>query len=368
MLYTFELSGEHQTLPVAEILGVLESRGLRSFIFAEYKQCLVLDISSESISDIEIFSLLKDDVANVLAMSHSISQVIGITEVDEEAVLHFAEQFPVGDYLKAGQTFAVRVRRLGDNSALKSLDIEGRIGGRIFRRGFRANLKNPEVVFRLTLSDKAVFGILVATVDRGSYEFRSPQRKPFFYPGVLMPRVARVLCNMAGVTKDSIVIDPFCGTAGILLEAGLLGARVFGTDAQEKIIAGADMNMSGYSITGELLPKEERSGGPVGSHIVYELIAGDACRMPFKDEIADVILTDPPYGRSAAIKAESLERLYSDSFLEMFRLLKKNKKAVVVSEIEVEVFAKNAGFEIQNTYKQRVHRSLTRTITVLEKK
>ncbi|MDV0446319.1 hypothetical protein MsAg5_01490 [Methanosarcinaceae archaeon Ag5] len=372
MLYAFELSGEHQSLPAAEVLGTLASRNLNYAVFAEYKQCLVVDISSETLSNDDILLILKDDVSRVLAMSHTISRVIDIVDVSEESVLSMAENFPLDD-LKPGQTFVVRAKRMGDGTLLKSVDIEGRIGGRIFRRGFRADLKNPDVTFRLTLTDKAVFGVLVAAVDRGSYEHRSPQRKPFFYPGVLMPRVARALVNMAGVKEDAVVVDPFCGTAGILLEAGLLGAKVFGVDAQEKIIEGADLNMSGYSIAGELLSKEERERNqnetdrPNG-RMDYELLAGDACRLPFKNEVADAIITDPPYGRSAAIKAESLELLYEKSFLETYRILKRNRKAVVVSEIEVEAFAKNAGFDIQKVYKQRVHRSLTRTITVLEKK
>ncbi|WNY25378.1 TRM11 family methyltransferase [Methanolapillus millepedarum] len=374
MLYAFELSGEHQSLPVAEVLGTLTSRNLNYTVFAEYKQCLVADIFSETRSDNDIFQTLKDDISKVLAMSHTIFQVIDIVDVSEDDVLGLAENFPLDNYLKPGQTFVVRAKRMGDGTLLKSVDIEGRIGGRIFRRGFRADLSRPDVVFRLTLTDKAVFGVLVSAVDRGSYEHRSPQRKPFFYPGVLMPRVARALVNMAGVKENTIVVDPFCGTAGILMEAGLLGAKVFGVDAQEKIIEGAGMNMAGYSITGELLSKEEREknqneSGPAScGRMDYELLAGDACRLPFKNEIADAIVTDPPYGRSAAIKAESLEGLYEKSFLEMYRILKKNGKAVVVSEIEVEKFAKNAGFEIQKTYKQRVHRSLTRTMTVLEKK
>jgi tRNA G10 N-methylase Trm11 len=35
--------------------------------------------------------------------------------------------------------------------------------------------------------------------------------------------------------------------------------------------------------------------------------------------------------------------------------------------MDIEKFAENAGFEISAIYKQRVHRSLTRTITVLQK-
>ncbi|MDR0767073.1 MAG: THUMP domain-containing protein [Methanosarcinales archaeon] len=368
MLYAFELSGEHPLIPAAEVLSVLSSYGLEYSVFENYLNCIIVDIFSNdpAVSDEDIFLMMRDEMPDVLAMTHAISKVIEITDVDEEAILTAAERFCAADYLNEGETFVVRAKRLGDNSVLKSVDLEGRIGGRIFRQGFRASLKSADVTFRLTLTDKAVFGVLAAVVDRGAYEHRSPQKKPFFYPGVLMPRVARALSNIAGAKKDAVVVDPFCGTAGILLEAGLLGAKAIGVDAQEKIIIGAASNMDGYAqSTGQLLSKEERESG--SDRIRYDLFVGDACSLPFCCEIADAVITDPPYGRSAAIKAESLERLYDESFKEMFRVLKSGKKAVVVSEIEVESYAREAGFHIENIYKQRVHKSLTRTITVLSK-
>ncbi len=368
MLYAFELSGEHPLIPAAEVLSVLSSRGLEYSVHENYLSCLVVDIFSNdpAVADEDIFSMMRDEMPDILAMTHAISKVIEIIEVDEEKILSAAERFNAADYLDQNETFVVRAKRLGDNSVLKSVDLEGKIGGRIYRQGFRASLKNADVTFRLTLTDKAVFGVLAAAVDRGAYEHRSPQKKPFFYPGVLMPRVARALSNIAGAKKDAVVVDPFCGTAGILLEAGLLGADVLGVDAQEKIIIGAATNLNGYAqSTGRLLSKDERENG--SDQINYDLFVGDACGLPFEDETADAVITDPPYGRSAAIKAESLEKLYDGSFKEMFRVLKPGKNAVVVSEIGVESFAKNAGFEIKNIYKQRVHKSLTRTITVLSK-
>jgi tRNA (guanine10-N2)-dimethyltransferase len=81
----------------------------------------------------------------------------------------------------------------------------------------------------------------------------------------------------------------------------------------------------------------------------------------------DAIVTDPPYGRSAAIRAESLHHLYTDSFAEMYRVLKAGKLAVVVSEMKVVEFAEKAGFTVVDVFTQKVHKSLTRTFTVLRK-
>lgn len=168
-----------------------------------------------------------------------------------------------------------------------------------------------------------------------AYENRLPHKKPFFYPGVLMPRVARALVNISKVKDNEVLFDPFCGTAGILVEGAIVGAKVIGIEVRSMIASGAQMNLQSF-------------GGN------YNVIVGDACTVPLKGESVDSIVTDPPYGRSAAIRAESLYHLYAGSFREMHRLLRKGKIAIVVSEIEAE-FAKDAGgfFEIIGLFLQK---------------
>ncbi len=369
MLYAFELSGEHPEIAVAEVLSLLELNGLLHSAFFLYNRCLVLDIDQnnhinqtkniDSLKSVDF--ILENNIAPALAMTHAISKVIEIIKPCEKTILETVEKIDYSKYLNVGETYVVRVSRLGDQKALKYVNIEGKIGGAIFRQGFSADLKNPDSTFRLTLTDKAIFGKLISKVDRGAYEDRSPQKKPFFYPGVLMPRFARALSNISGAGPGKIVLDPFCGTCGILIEAGLVGSKVIGIDAQQKIISGALINLKAYDAeTGEFIKEG-------GKEIDYVLMTGDATKLPLKSETIDAIITDPPYGRSASIKAESLSELYRLSFDEMYRVLKKGKKAVVVSEINVEEFAKSSGFEILNVWKQRVHKSLTRTITEIRK-
>ena len=85
----------------------------------------------------------------------------------------------------------VRAKRIKHHVDFPGEFLERKIGGCIYRKGFRANLKNPDVEFRVILSEKAVLGTLLSSIDRSAYEARTPQNKPFFHPGVLMPRVAR---------------------------------------------------------------------------------------------------------------------------------------------------------------------------------
>lgn len=344
MLYAFELSGEHDSLPIMEAYACMEIEGLDFKEQEILDQCLVVDING-TVDEIEPRLL---HVAKRLAMSHHIVRVAGMCETSPDTILKMAEDIDYSNHIATGQTFVVRARKIKHYCEFEREFIEGYVGGRIFRKGFRANLKTPDVQFRLILGEKCVFGPIVISVDRSAYEERLPHKKPFFYPGVLMPRVARALVNISRVKADEVLFDPFCGTAGILVEGAMIGAHVIGIEVRSMIASGAQMNLNEF-----------------GGH--YNIITGDACMVPLKDECVDAIVTDPPYGRSAAIRAESLNHLYAGSFREMYRLLREGKLAVVVSEIDITEFAKAAGFRIIDEYSQRVHRSLTRRITLLQK-
>ncbi|MFZ2412257.1 MAG: RsmD family RNA methyltransferase, partial [Candidatus Methanoperedens sp.] len=148
---------------------------------------------------------------------------------------------------------------------------------------------------------------------------------------------------------EECLLDPFAGTGGILIEAGMIGIKVIGSDVQRKLLLGAKTNLDYYNVD-------------------YSLMYQDAARLALRDKSVDSVVTDPPYGRSAAVKAESIEHLLKDSLNEIFRVLKKGKRAVFVSERDIEDVAKEAGFNVAESHLQRVHKSLTRRISVLEKR
>ncbi|MDK2892477.1 TRM11 family methyltransferase [Methanohalophilus sp.] len=344
MLYAFELSGDHEEIAAAEVFACLETEGIHPKAHMQFDHCIVADIPGEE-SDIE--ASLKA-VAHRIAMCHNILKVIAITKNNPESIRKAAEDSNISTHINPGQTFVVRARRVKHNTDINCAQLEGRVGGAIFRKGFHADLKNPDVTFRIVMSEKAIFGSIIASVDRKAFHDRAPHKKPFFYPGVLMPIMGRAIVNLTCVKKGMKLLDPFCGTAGILTEAGLLGVKVVGIEVRYNIIQGAKLNLEWFKSD-------------------FSLVQGDASNLPFADNSFDAIVTDPPYGRSAMIKAESLEKLYHESFREMFRVLKKGRKAVIVSEIPANEIAEDAGFTVLSQYQQRVHRSLTRNIIVLQK-
>ncbi len=337
MLIAFELSGEHDTIPVSEAVACLELLHVDFKVYLRLDGCLIIELKDEIYRTAEVLS-------KRLSMTHHIMVVLGIGRAAEEDILDMVSKVDI----RFDGTYSIRVRRIKDYSKVNTESMERRIGGIFHQRGACADLKNPEIAFRVLLTeDKSIFGYIAASIDRGAFEARKPHYKPFFYPGVLMPRVARALVNIA--KPEEYLFDPFCGTGGILVEAGIIGIKTIGGDVQRKLLLGAKMNLDYYGID-------------------YSLMYQDACRMALCDESVDAVVTDPPYGRSAAIKAESLEYLLTGSLNEIHRVLKEGKRAVFISERKIEDIAEEAGFGVIESHLQRVHKSLTRRISVLEKK
>ncbi len=337
MLLAFELSGEHSTLPQSEVIACLGSQRADFKIHLSLDGCLVIDLKNSADNIIEVLS-------KRLSMTHHIIEVLGIGGSGEDDIPKLVNS-SLMDFEGA---YSIRVRRIREYSRINTALMEKELGEIFYKRGAHANLKNPKMQFRVLLTeDKSIFGLIVASVDRSAYEARKPHYKPFFYPGVLMPRIARALVNIA--QPEDYIFDPFCGTGGILVEAGLLGVKVIGSDVQRKLLLGAKMNLDYYNVD-------------------YSLMYQDASRLALRDNSMDSVVTDPPYGRSAKIKAESIELLLRDSLKEIFRVLKKGKRAVFVSEREIENIAEEAGFNVVESHLQRVHKSLTRRISVLEKR
>ena len=339
-LLAFELSGEHETLPESEVLACMRALGIEHDIVKSGVQCLLLKIGGDPR---EIAKMLSTR----LAMTHHIVSVILKCDPLESNILESVRDAEIT--VPKGETFSVRVKQI-KGSFIRPTRMERLIGKVIFERnsGAKVDLTNPDRRFRaIVTKDSCVVGEVLASIDRGKFWDRKPHKKPFFYPGAISPDIARAIVNLCEIRTDNLVLDPFCGTGGILLEAGMIRARVLGIDVQESMVRGADLNLRSHGFE-------------------YQLASGDACNLPLKDGSIDAVVTDPPYGRSAVVMAESVESLYKNALLEIYRVLKRGGRAVVISDFELP-WADEISFVVTGLYKNRVHRSLTRYILVLRK-
>ncbi|MCD6383424.1 MAG: RsmD family RNA methyltransferase, partial [Thermoplasmata archaeon] len=225
--------------------------------------------------------------------------------------------------------------------------------GRI--RDLKENLKRADVRIRLTgegrggwaiyMDEEETILLKIAGRRDDAILLRSNTYRPFKKPISIDPRVARAAVNLLKIPPGGVFLDPFCGTGGIALEAGLLGYRVFLADADPEMVEGSIINLKHFGINVEF-----RTASPVSK------LSG---LLPTK---VDGIATDPPYGRASKIVGKPL----NDLFLVLPAILKRGGKVLLVLHREDDVNSIGDHFNIIEIHSKRIHGSLTRYFALFE--
>lgn len=194
-------------------------------------------------------------------------------------------------------------------------------------------------------------GAEIWRVQQGRFIDREPTKKPAFHPTSLKPKLARLLVNLAQPKKT--IVDPFCGTGSILLEAGILGYKAVGIDIEWRSSQRAKENMRHYGSKYHL--SEEKD---------WQIIIGDATKIDKIFKSIDAIATDPPYGRSSTLAGRKIKELYEEFLKAASKVVKGRIVIVKPKDLKMKLpktLKKIASFDWY------VHRSLTREILVLER-
>ena len=106
----------------------------------------------------------------------------------------------------------------------------------------KVNLSNPKTKIEFfVVNDLVVAGLFLSDIDKSCLN-RKAHLRPELHPTSLHPRLARACINLTGLTKGKL-LDPFCGSGGILMEAGLMGFNVIGYDIDKAQIDRAKINL-----------------------------------------------------------------------------------------------------------------------------
>ena len=280
-----------------------------------------------------------------LAYTRRVSELVGRTATDVDSAVALLEAASID---RTG-TVAVRARNVRATADVSTAAAERKLGRVLVDRGFAVDLDDPDHELRAVFTDDVcLLGWQVAE-RAGGFGARAPTDRPFFQPGSMAPVDARAYVNLAAgpALPDATVLDPMCGTGGLLLEAGLVGARLLGADAQWKMARGTATNLAHF------LPDSR-----------WDVVRGDATALPFEDGVADAVVVDAPYGRQSKIAGHELERLVGGALAEAARLA---ARCVLVADRSWNAAARDAEWEIEARFERPVHGSLTRHVHVLDR-
>ena len=318
--FFFELSGESKDMPLAEAVRCLEAETDSFEIVKSGPGYMIASFDERYLPGI----------ADRIALTHSIGLYLGEYTPDDISGLE-------GVVLPEG-SFAIRAKRF--EGMMKDVDSQGlirRIGG-ILSRHNDVNLREPDTVVRMQMCDSVHLYIEQHVTDTDLLEKRKVGERPFFSPISLHPKYARALINLTGVRRGGTVLDPFCGTGGIVIEAAEMGMKAMASDFDEEMVIGCQENMDFYGL--DLADFDTIDIGDIGER--------------FQD--VDAICTDPPYGRSTKTGGEDIDHIYSRAGVAIPTSLRKGARAGVVLPHPVEFDS----MTLENVYLQRVHGSLSR--------
>lgn len=148
--------------------------------------------------------------------------------------------------------------------------------------------------------------------------------------GLMPPKLAKIMLNLARADKHDTLLDPFCGFATILEEAMLWGYKnLIGSDINAETLAGAKENLE-WLVKNYQLPTTK-----------YQLTECDARRLSqkFSPHSIDAIITEPYLGPPLRGKEtpekiqkiiKELSNLYLTSFREFKKIIKPSGRVVIL--------------------------------------
>jgi len=321
-----------------------------------------------------------------LAYTRAAHEAVARTDADLDAAVAALEVAPID---RTG-TVAVRARNVRNTTGVSTNAAERALGDVLVDRGFAVDLDDPDHVLRALFAagdrpahaavagadggDASVcaLGWLAAEADRDFAP--KPTDRPFFQPGSMAPADARAYANLAGAAPGRTLLDPMCGTGGLPLEAGLVGADVVACDAQSKMVRGTRQNFRAYLDASTGLCGDGRDRGDESDRgdgrdrdaetdrPAWHVARGDATDLPVRPDAVDGVAFDAPYGRQSKIARHELADLVSGALAEAARVA---PRAVVVADRDWRAEARAAGWAVDAGFERRVHRSLTRHVLAL---
>jgi len=355
-------SQEHETLPLAELKAVLATEKFECELEVITFGLVLLKYLNEG----DFYKNYKILIRR-LAYTHEIHELILKTDLS-----NLEDEFKTVNWSKyIFDDFVCRIKRF-DNIEIDTPTLEGKLGHLILTHNIDMNDKDPDLTnnFKVNLKDPNSFirvvvtknGIFVAyekfKLNKKHFQNIKPHKRPFFYPGSMNPKLARCMVNLSHIKEGQFLLDPFCGTGGILIEGGMIGAKLIGSDINWNMKNGTLINLDHCSNFDYCdMNKSD-----------YEVHHIDVRKLRLYEKI-DAVVTDPPYGISTSTRGSKTKEVFFQ-FLESIEYnMKKNSYLCIAHPhyLDFDSILDDLSFELLERHSIKMHKSLTRNISVIRK-
>ncbi len=200
------------------------------------------------------------------------------------------------------------------------------------------NLLKEGKEFLVGVGEGVVFwGKTLAIQDYEDYSFRDygrPRRDP--KEGMIPPKLAKIMINLAKVSVKEVILDPFCGSGTIIQEAILMGYKnLIGMDLSEEAIKNSWENIRWLLENSKLKIQNSKLKLKIQKCDVRNL------SQKILPKSVDAIITESYLGpvKKSEIKSQKLKiiselsELYIKAFREFGKVLKENRRIVIVFPI-----------------------------------
>ena len=325
--YFFELSGELKDMCSAEAEKCIEAEAGTFEIKSEGPGYLIASFDERAV----------DPIADRISLTHKIGR--HLCSFDPHDIS------PIDDIQLPEGSFAIRSRRFeGRMKEIDSQDLIRKVGAKLSEEN-PVRLKDPDLEVHMIMSDRVHLFLEVRDIDRNILETRKVGERPFFSPISLHPRYARAIINLTGAHRGDTILDPFCGTGGLAIEAAFMGMRPIISDFDDNMIVGTQENMEYYGLELE------------------DFATIDISDVPDTFGQVDAIATDPPYGRSTHTGGEPIDSIYRRAMDAFADVLRPGGAAGVVLPHTIG----SERLTLESHFVQRVHGSLSRHYHVFRK-
>lgn len=193
--------------------------------------------------------------------------------------------------------------------------------------------QGAEIVIILT-KKSILIGKTLSVQEFASFSFRDygrPERDK--RSGIIPPKLARIMINISQADKNSILLDPFCGSGTIIQEGVLLEYKnIIGSDISSKAVLSAKKNL-------EWLFANFRNVDKSSYNIKWWVSDVKLLNDKLKEYSVDIIVTEPHLGPPLFGKPKiqliqkilsELSSLYIAAFKIFFQILSPGGKIVIV--------------------------------------